>query len=172
MAGCVEENTMKRLRVCSLSALFAVGLALLPGSSGAEPKSLKEQLVGTWMLVSCDATLGNAKPAYCINPTGILMLDADGRYAMVIAARGRPGGVRASSAAQAPAEMVKEVARGLLANFGIWSVNDEAKTITRHLEGALFPSVEGIDLTASVSFNGDEVRFVGQEGSRTYRRVK
>ncbi len=124
------------------------------------------------MLVSCDATLGNAKPAYCINPTGILMLDADGRYAMVIAARGRPGGVRASSAAQAPAEMVKEVARGLLANFGTWSVNDEAKTITRHLEGALFPSVEGIDLTASVSLDGDQVKFVGQEGSRVYRRVK
>jgi len=154
------------------AGLALVGLALLPSSSGAEPKSLKEQLVGTWTLVSCDATLGNAKPAYCINPTGILMLDADGRYAMVIAARGRPSGIRASSVAQAPAELVKEVARGLLANFGTWSVDDEANTITRHLEGALFPSVEGIDLTASVSFNGDEVRFLGQEGSRTYRRVK
>jgi hypothetical protein len=124
------------------------------------------------MLVSCDATLGNAKPAYCIKSHRHPYADADGRYAMVIAARGRPGGIRASSAAQAPAEMVKEVARGLLANFGTWSVNDEAKTITRHLEGALFPSVEGIDLTAAVSLDGDQVKFVGQEGSRVYRRVK
>jgi hypothetical protein len=64
------------------------------------------------------------------------------------------------------------VAQGLLANFGTWSVNEASKTITRQLEGALFPSVEGIDLTAYVSLDGDEVRFVGQGGTRVFRRVK
>jgi len=163
---------MKQLSVLSLSAILAVGLVSLPVSTSAQQKSLKGQLVGTWTLVSCDATLGNAKPPYCINPSGILMLNPDGRYAMLIAARGRPGDVRASSAAQAPAETIKLVAQGLLANFGTWSVNEENETITRHVEGALFPSIEGIDLEAAVSLNGDEVKFVGQGGSRVFRRVE
>ena len=163
---------MKLLSVLSLSAILAAGLASLPVSTSAQQKSLKEQLVGTWTLVSCDATLGNAKPPYCINPSGILMLDGNGRYAMLIAAHGRPGGVRSSSAAQAPAETIKLVAQGLLANFGTWSVNEAAKTFTRHVEGALFPNIEGIDLEASVSVTGDQVKFIGQWGARVFQRTE
>jgi hypothetical protein len=163
---------MNRRRIFALCAITALGLTLVPSSIVAQQGTLKQQLVGTWRLVSCDAILGNAKPPYCINPTGILMLDAGGRYALLIVAHGRPGGVRSSTAAQAPAEIIKAVAQGLLANFGTWSVNEADKTLTRHIEGALFPSVEGIDLTASISLDGDEVKLIGQEGARVYRRVK
>jgi len=161
---------MKRLVVFSLASMMTLGL--VPSTAVAQQKSLKDQLVGTWTLVSCDEILGNAKPPYCINPSGILMFDANGRYAMLIAARGRPGGIRAASVAQAPAETIKAVAQGVLANFGTWSVNEAGKTITRHIESALFPGIEGFDLEASVNLNGDEVRFVGQEGSRVFRRAK
>ena len=182
---------MKRHNVRSLSTVLAIGLAVVAGSIGhaqhrenqvegcspgtARPpctQSLREQLVGTWTLVSCDEILGNAKSPYCVNPSGILMLDAGGRYALLIAAHGRPAGVRSASAAQAPAEVIRAVTQGLLANFGTWSVNEASKTITRHVDGALFPSVEGIDLTAYVNLDGDEVRFVGQGGTRVFRRVK
>jgi Lipocalin-like domain len=124
------------------------------------------------VLGGCRATKFSEMPS--INPSGILMFDANGRYAMVIAARGRTGGIRSSSAVQAPADTVKAVVQGVLANFGTWSVNEagETPTITRHVESALFPGVEGFDLEASVSLNGDEVKFVGQEGSRTFRRAK
>ena len=181
---------MKRLNVRSLSTALAIGLVVFAGSIGhAQPRenqvegcspgaprppgarSLREQLVGTWTLVSCDEILGNAKSPYCVNPSGILMLDAGGRYALLIAAHGRPAGVRSASAAQAPAEVIRAVTQGLLANFGTWS--DETNgTFTRHVEGALFPSVEGLDLTASVTLDGDEVKLIGQQGSRLFRRVK
>jgi hypothetical protein len=165
------RDTMKQLSLLGLSAMLAVGLASLPVSASAQQKSLKEQLVGTWTLVSCDEILGNAKSPYCVNPSGILMLDAGGRYALLIAAHGRPAGVRSASAAQAPAEIIRAVAQGLLANFGTWSVNEANRTFTRHVEGALFPSIEGLDLAASVTLDGDEVKFVGQQGSRLFRRV-
>jgi hypothetical protein len=65
------------------------------------------------------------------------------------------------------------VVQGVLANFGTWSVNEANKTITRHVEGAIFPGVEGSDLQASIMLNGDEVRFAGgEEGSRVFRRAK
>jgi len=43
---------MNRRCILSISAMTALGLALLPGSAVAQQKSLKETLVGTWTLVS------------------------------------------------------------------------------------------------------------------------
>lgn len=42
--------------VLRLIAISALGLTLLPGSAVSEQKSLKEQLVGTWKIVSVDNT--------------------------------------------------------------------------------------------------------------------
>jgi len=50
---------MKRFKVLCL-AVSMLGLALLPGSVVAQQKSLREQLVGAWELVSCDRTTANA----------------------------------------------------------------------------------------------------------------
>jgi hypothetical protein len=82
---------MKRLGILGLSAMLAAGLASSPGSAVAQQKSLKEQLVGTWILVSCDYKVadGTTFPP-CVNPAGTLSFDASGRYVGVIAARGRP----------------------------------------------------------------------------------
>ena len=78
---------MNPLTGFGLSAMLTVALTSLPGSTFAQQKSLKEQLVGAWTLVSCDAT-----QPYCAdtNPNGILILDASGRYTVGIAAQGRP----------------------------------------------------------------------------------
>jgi hypothetical protein len=45
---------MNRRYIISLSALTALGLALLPSNAISQKKSLKEQLVGTWTLVSAN----------------------------------------------------------------------------------------------------------------------
>ena len=39
---------MKRRNVLSISAVTALGLALLPASAVSQQKSIKDQLVGTW----------------------------------------------------------------------------------------------------------------------------
>jgi hypothetical protein len=70
-------------QLVSISALTALGLVLSLSGALAQTKSLKDQLVGTWTFVSCDSTSANgAKVPYCTNPAnGILILDANGRYA-------------------------------------------------------------------------------------------
>ena len=45
---------MNRRYIISLSALTALGFALLPSNAISQKKSLKEQLVGTWTLVSAN----------------------------------------------------------------------------------------------------------------------
>jgi hypothetical protein len=160
---------------------MVLGLVLLPGRTVAQQKSLKEQLVGAWELVSCERTTANGlKQPYCVNPTGILILDASGRYAHIIAARGRPK-LTIVNRVDAPAEQYKAVAQGFAANFGTWSVNAADRTITRHYEGALLPNYEGRDVDNSVSVAGDELRLIdpnppdGFDQGRMvtlYRRVK
>src|ERR1700676_3652310 len=54
-----RRNTMNRRNILSLSAIAALGLSALPGNAVAQTKSLKDQLVGMWTLVSeTDITSG------------------------------------------------------------------------------------------------------------------
>ena len=164
---------MKRLSILSLSAMLAAGLASSPGSAVAQQKSLKEQLVGTWILVSCDdkAPDGTTFP-FCVNPAGTLSFDASGRYVVVIAARGRP---KFTAGRNSPADEFKAATRGLGANFGTWSANDADKTITLHLEGAQNPNREGTDEKDMVTIVGDELRLVETSpfpGVEVWRRAK
>jgi Lipocalin-like domain len=158
--------------------MTVLGLAFFSSIAIAQQNSLKEQLVGTWTLVSCESTSPNgAKQPYCINPNGLLILDAGGRYAQVIAARSRSK-LSSGNRAEVPAEQFKAAAMGMVANFGTWSVNDADKTMTSHYDGALFPNVEGADFKYSVSLAGDELKLVGQVptlGGKTeavWRRAK
>jgi hypothetical protein len=161
---------MNRRSILSISAMTALGLALLPGSAVAQQGTLKQQLVGTWTLVSCDP-----RQPICINPSGSYSLDASGRYTLVLAARGRPKGTTtpATPRADVTPEYYKAIAQGVAAQFGTWSVNEADKTLTQHIEGALFPDVEGNDARLSVILTGDELKLVGASGATvTYRRAK
>ena len=168
-------TTMKRLSILGLSAMLAAGLASSPGSAVAQQKSLKKQLVGAWLLVSCDlkAADGTTMP-FCVNSSGSLSFDASGRYVEVMAARGRP---KFTAGRNSPADEYKAAARGFGANFGTWSVNDADKIITRHIEGALFPNREGIDTKDMATIVGDELRLVDADpnpltGVMVWRRAK
>ena len=123
---------MDQRSILTISATAAVAVALLSGSAFAQQRSLKEQLIGTWTVVSCDSTSANgAKQPFCANPNGVLILDASGRYASVIAARGRPK-LSSGNRSDVPAEQFKAAAMGLAANFGTWSVNEADKTMSFH----------------------------------------
>jgi hypothetical protein len=71
---------MDRHNVLSLSAIIALGLALLPTSAVSQQKSLKEQLVGTWTFVSAIDVHkdGTRTDRWGPNPKGILMFDGNG----------------------------------------------------------------------------------------------
>jgi hypothetical protein len=83
---------MNRRVIISLSAIAAFGFALLPGNALSQQKSLKEQLVGTWTLVSFDGigADGARKAVFSAQPKGNLMVDANGHYAMVLVNPDRP----------------------------------------------------------------------------------
>jgi hypothetical protein len=130
--------------------------------------TLREQLVGAWALVSCDPKSPVFASSICgTNPNGILIYDASGPYAWIVAARGR---AKPSAGRNSPAEELKPLVVGLVAQFGTWSIDETDKTITGHIDGALFPGAEGTESPpVTVSLSGDELRIDGQN---VYRRIK
>ena len=167
--------------VMTIIALLCFGLILPPGGALAQQKTLKEQLVGAWTLVSNDtiAPDGTKQQIFGANPTGILILDASGRYAVVLGRPDRPKFKATSNLrSQATVEEFAAAAREFAANFGTWSVNEADKTLTRKLEAALIPNFEGVEAKASISLTGDELKLSstsptsGVKTDGVYKRAK
>ena len=82
---------MYRRCILSISAMTVFGLASVPGSANGQEKSLKDQIVGTWILVSTETmTQSGKRYPYGTDPRGVLILDAIGRYAVVQGRIDRP----------------------------------------------------------------------------------
>jgi hypothetical protein len=171
---------MNRRNILSLSAIAALGLAILPGNALAQTKSLKDQLVGTWTLVSFQntATDGTKAAVFGAQPKGILMLDAGGHYAMVLTDPGRAKW-KSDLRTQLTTDEFAAAAKGLVAQYGSWSVDEAGKVLTRKVEGALSPNLAGNEQKPTISLSGDELTVTdansGVTGGRTdtvFRRAK
>ena len=67
-------------------------MALLPGDAISQQKSLKDQLIGTWVLISNDKIEqdGTRRQQFGPNPKGLMILDAGGRYTLIQIDPNRP----------------------------------------------------------------------------------
>jgi hypothetical protein len=171
---------MYRRSILSIFAITVLGLALLSGSAVSQQKLLKDQLVGTWTLVSNDnvAPDGTKRQIFGANPKGILILDPNGRYAQIFVRPGRPK-FKANNRLQGTPEEIKAAYEGALVHFGTWSVTEVDKTIVVRTEGALYPNQEGTEGKRSiVSLTGDELKLVnpasgaGGTTEAVFRRAK
>ena len=135
---------MNRRSILSISAMTALGLALVPGGAVAQQKSLKEQLVGTWLFVSSvDAQKDGTKlDRWGPNPKGVLIFDANGRYILAIN-RADLRKFASNRVDQGTAEENKAVMQGSIFHFGTYSVNEAEKTVTSRIEGGSFPNLYG-----------------------------
>src|ERR1700682_5358250 len=83
---------MKRRTILAMTttALLCLAAGLSASDSLAQQKSLKEQLVGTWTLVSSDQVLpdGSKLKQFGANPKGINVFDANGRFFLMVASAG------------------------------------------------------------------------------------
>ena len=86
MALNTESGDAMRTHIISLSALTALGFALLPSTAISKQKSLKDQLVGTWTLVSANQVSkeGVKSDRWGPNPRGRAIFEANGRYSFMI----------------------------------------------------------------------------------------
>src|SRR5437870_1719237 len=111
---------MVRRSVIAVATAASVCMgAALTSSSAIVHHSLKEQLKGTtWAAVAVDNVLadGSKVQSYGPNPSGVLMLDAKGRFSLVLIRSDLPKFVSINRDMGSPEEN-KAVIQGTLANF-------------------------------------------------------
>jgi hypothetical protein len=152
---------MTRRSIVSVFAITALGLALLPDSAVSQQKSLKEQLVGNWTIVSNDnvAPDGTKRQLFGPNPKGIMILSADGRYALIVVNPARPK-FKGSSRLDGTPEENKAAVAGTVASFGTWSIDEASNTLVTRIEGNLFPNDEGREQRRTITLAGDDLKQV------------
>jgi len=170
---------MKRRRIVMLSAVVALDFAYLLGHAAAQQLTLRQQLVGSWVLVSNDnvASDGTKRQLYGQNPKGILILSAEGHYAQVQVNPDRPK-FKGKTRLDGTPEENKAAMAGTVAHFGTWSVNEVEKTLIMRSEGNLFPNDEGNESKRSVVIAGDDLTYAnpspggGGRSESVYKRAK
>ena len=150
--------------IIAVAAMFAC--ATLPAA--AQQKSLKEQVVGTWNIVSVEEVYpdGRKETPWGPNMKGAVSFDPTGKVLLMII-----GGDLPTTSGKP-----QEAARQVVAYFGTYSVDEGAKTIAYTAERATIPVFDGLARKATVTVTGDELRqssapVTGPQGTFTPRLV-
>jgi len=151
---------MNRRNTLRLSAIAVLGLALLPGSAVSQQKSLKEQLVGTWIYVSSTATRSDGTKIERPNLRGAVTYTSDGRFFFITTSTDIPKLVSNDPSRPTPEEAMA-VAAGSIAYFGTYTVNESDKVIAAQVETSTFANLVGAPNQRRIitSLTDDKLRF-------------
>ena len=141
--------------------------------TGQPKPSAKEMLFGTWKLVSSVGHWSDGRVTYPYgeNPEGMLVYDAQGHFSGQIQGQGRPLFESGNLLKGAPEE-IKAAFEGYVAYYGTYEVNEEAASLTHHVQGSLFPNWVGNTQTRLYEFKDEKLSlttlpFVGKRNQLT-----
>ena len=152
---------MKRFGVLTATtvSLVILGVTLSSGDAVAQHKSLKEQLVGTWIYASSIRIGADGSKTDAPSLKAIQIYTCDGHFAFVIVRADLPK-LAANDRARATAEEARAVVAGSNAYYGTYSVNEVDKVITPKVEGGTFANLIGSDQKRIItSLTADELKF-------------
>ena len=148
-------------RVVLALLVAGFGLGWLPGSVFGQQKSIKEQLVGTWLAVSWEQDVPNGPrfQRYGANPKGGYVFDSTGHFFSVYASPDLPKIASKNPSTPTPEE-AKAIVSGAIGLSGTYTVDEASKTITLRVEGSSFPNQIGSDQKRVItSLTADELKF-------------
>jgi hypothetical protein len=146
------------LATAAVSVLI-LGGALAMGDAIGQEKSLKEQLVGTWIYVSSTTTRADGSKSETPNLKAIVIYTSDGHFAFVSVRADLPK-LANPDRALATAEEAKAVVAGSIAYFGTYSVNEADKVLTAKVEASTYANLLGTDQKRIItSLTADELKF-------------
>ena len=141
------------------SGLFLTLVMLVGDASGQQP-TFKEQLVGTWKIVSITQYQDDGKKIepYGPNPKGIIILDRNGRYSLLLLRPGLPK-VASNNRETATPEETKTIVQGSLGHFGTYSINEADRTFTIQIESSTFANWDGTVQKRVFTLEGDQLKY-------------
>jgi hypothetical protein len=153
----IQEGIMDRRTALTSTMLLCAGFALATSEATAEQKSLKDQLVGAWTVVTSTTTLPEGSSAWGPNPKSLYIFTENGRYSSHLMRSDRPK-FGANSRVKGTAAENEAAVHGAISSFGTYSVDEANKTITIRFEGSTYPNREGTQQTRPFTIEGDELR--------------
>ena len=152
-------------RRCMISACAAttLGIAFLAGNvANAQQKSLKDQLIGAWTLVSVivEAADGSKTEGFGPSPKGVIIFASDGNFSL-FQSRAEIPKIAANDRARATPEEAAAIISGSIAYYGTYSVGEADKVILVKLAGSTFANLVGGPGQKRVisSLTADELKF-------------
>jgi hypothetical protein len=128
--------------VIAAFVLLGVTTGATVAARQVRPTSDRERLVGAWRLAWMEEPGPDGTITRVTNRTGTLMYTRDGRMSVQI------------QFPQSQESVSNEyVLNGYEASFGTYEVNEQAGTITRHVEGSITRGLVGKSLTRAYRFS-------------------
>jgi Lipocalin-like domain len=118
-----------------MSSLMTLALASTAATTFAQTpaKSISDQLVGHWQLVS---VVMNGDTSYGANPHGSMFFDAAGHYAAIVLSDGRDRSI---------------------SYFGTYAVSNADNSVIFHVDGSSLVGADGKNQKLLITFSGDEM---------------
>ena len=127
------------LGVC---AIALASMAAFPDGSLAQGKSLKDQLVGTWIYVSSTGKREDGSAVQRPSLQGAVTYTADGRFHFITVRTDAPKYASNDPARPSPEEAMA-IASGVVAYFGTYTVDESTKTAHLNIETSSVPNLVG-----------------------------
>jgi len=172
---------MNRRNTINLSAITALGLAFSLNSAVAQTKSLKDQLVGTWTVVSWEQTNkdGGKQQDFGSNPKGVASFDANGHFFVMFARPDLPKIASPDRTKVSPQE-AQAINVGSIAYFGTYTLDEPSKTVSLRIESSTYPNQLGAEAKRVIkSITADELKYTnttpvsgGGSIDTTFKRAK
>lgn len=167
-------------RVMTMTVMLPLCIAVaLPAV--AQQELLKNQLIGSWTLVSTRTTRpdGSVYGPYGPHETGTLIFESNDRFAIILIDPDVPR-YASNNREQPTSEEALAAAKGSFSFFGTYSVNESDRTFAFHVKASSFPNFNGTDQKRIVkSVTADELIFqnmvppnAGARVELIYRRDK
>ena len=130
-----------RAAACALATALTFTLASLATTSEAQtprarpvPSGAALRFIGTWRLIAIEGDTGTTAADRGPHPTGLIYYDATGHMAAQI----QPDRPRPAWSGRLPTpEQALDAIRGYTAYFGTYTIDEKARTVTHHRDGAI-----------------------------------
>ena len=151
---------MNKICVLGVCAVALVTIPAFPNTGLAQGKSLKDQLVGTWIYVSSTGKRDDGSTVPRPSLQGAVTYTTDGRFHFITTRTDTPK-VSSSDPSRPTPEEAMAIASGSVAYTGTYTVDEATKTVHANVETSTFANLVGAPNQRRIisSITADEMKF-------------
>jgi hypothetical protein len=141
-------------------------IAVLSGDALGQQETLREQLLGAWLLASFNSVHadGSKLTVFGDNPNGIAFFDRTGHYIITVM-RSDQAKYAGNDRTQGTPDENKATAQGTFTYFGTYTVSEPDRTLNIHIVGSSYPNWNGTDQKRTFAISAGELKLTNPVAS-------